>query len=604
MAFPLPEPFNQKVNAQARTVFFGSQKPVLPDPGGRLPVALVFPGQKRAALSALGWQTVYRLAYKSPWLRVERFFLSPGKDVPRSQDSSSPLDAFPLAAFSLGFELDGAAMANALANSGIPLLAATRPAYPLLLGGGPLAFLNPAPLSPILDAWFVGEAERGLIPCLEEAARLILKGADKDAALAMMAARPGFYVPGQSSLPVKRMVAVMDTPGGHNPADPAESACQSMGQGADQSSVRILGDPAFSSFVSHDAEFRDTLLLEVNRGCPYSCRFCAAGFVYRPPRQARMEDLQDIVHKTGPKKVGLVGTALTDWHDLPAFLHWLDTEKVKFTLSSVRADGITPELLDILRNAGLRTLTLALEAPSARLRAKANKNLDETRFLRAIELAAARGVNHLKVYLIVGWPGETDDDYREFERFASEIRQAGKVGQGKKGVGHLTFGVNPLVPKPWTPMQWAPMSTQQALEERLAQLAALVKPLRGVRIEGEGPFWARTQGLLARGGEDLAALHVLAAEHGWRQAIKEWPGDVGSVLDRERAKDEPFPWECIDIGVSRDILRREWERYTSGKRTPKCPDAGCNACGACGVCGAWPPRLSKGKISSPGGQLP
>ena len=559
-------------------------------------MALVFPGQKRAALSALGWQTVYRLAWKSPLLRVERFFLSPGKDVPRSQDSSSPLDAFPLAAFSLGFELDGQVMARALANSGIPPLAATRPAYPLLLGGGPLAFLNPAPLSPILDAWFVGEAEKGFVSCLEEAARLVLKGADKDAVLEMMAARPGFYVPGRSLLPVKRMVAGADVPDGRAPA---VSARQGMGQSADQSGVRILGDsacqivntasvrvladPAFSSFVSHDAEFRDTLLLEVNRGCPYSCRFCAAGFVYRPPRQARMEDLQAIVRETGPKKVGLVGTALTDWRDLPAFLQWLGQEKVKFTLSSVRADGITPELLDILRNAGLRTLTLALEAPSARLRAKANKNLDETRFLRAVELAAARGVNHLKIYLIVGWPGETDDDYQEFSRFASEILKAGKVGQGKKGIGHLTFGVNPLVPKPWTPMQWAPMSAEHALEERLAQLAALVKPLRGVRIEGESPFWARTQGLLARGGEDLASLHVLAAEHGWRQAMKEWPGDASAVLDRKRAKDEAFPWECIDIGVSRDILRREWERYTSGKRTPKCPDSGCDACGACGV---------------------
>lgn len=542
------------MNAQVRTVYFGGQKPVLPDPGGRLPVALAFPGPPRAALSALGWQAVYRLAQPSPWLVMERFFLSAGSAPPRSQDSSSPLDAFPLAAFSLGYELDGAVLTNALAVSGVPLLASRRPGFPIIVGGGPLAFLNPAPLAPILDAWFVGEAEAGFVPCLERAAEMILAGADKPSVLSMMAAWPGFYVPGRSVLPVARAVA----PGG-----------------------RVLADPACSSFVSHEAEFKDTLLMEVNRGCPHSCRFCAAGFVYRPPRQARMEDLKVIVEETRPRKVGLVGTALTDWNDLPEFLRWLASEKVKFTLSSVRADGITEELLDILRNAGLRTLTLALEGPSSRIRAKANKNLDQDVFLRAVELAAKRGVNHLKTYLIMGWPGEEDADYEELSRFLAEVCRAGKVGGGKKGIGHLTLGVNPLVPKPWTPMQWAPMASQKSLEDRLEWMGAMIKPLRGVRLEGEKPFWARLQGLLARGSGDLAELYVLAGEHGWREALKRWSGDRAWVLDRERGQEEAFPWECVDICVGREALWREWERYKSGKRTPKCPERGCGLCRAC-----------------------
>ncbi|WP_243358333.1 radical SAM protein [Fundidesulfovibrio terrae] len=528
--------------------------PDLPDPGGRLPVALAYPGAPRAALSALGWQAVYRLAGQSPWLVVERFFLSAGNSVPRSQDSSSPLDAFPLAAFSLGYELDGSVLTSALSASSVPLLASQRPGFPILLGGGPLAFLNPAPLAPILDAWFVGEAEAGFVPALERAAEMILAGADKPSVLSMLAALPGFYVPGRSALPVKRVVA----PGG-----------------------RVLADPVCSSFVSHEAEFKDTLLMEVNRGCPHSCRFCAAGFVYRPPRQARMADLRAIVEQTRPKKVGLVGTALTDWKELPEFLRWLSSEKVKFTLSSVRADGVTESLLDILRNAGLRTLTLALEGQSARIRKKANKNLDEDVFLRAVELAAKRGVNHLKTYLIVGWPGEEDADYDELARFLAEVVKAGKVGGGKKGIGHMTLGVNPLVPKPWTPMQWAPMAGAAYLEDRLERMAAMVKPLRGVRLEGEKPSWARVQGLLARGGEDLAELIIAAGEIGWRKALREWSGDVSAVLDRERGRDEPFPWECIDIGVGRETLWREWERYRSGKRTPKCPEQGCGLCEAC-----------------------
>ena len=542
------------MNAKARTVYFNGHKPALPDPGGRLPVALAYPGAPRAALSALGWQAVYRLAGHSPWLVVERFFLSAGKTTPRSQDSSSPLDAFPLAAFSLGYELDGAVLIQALGASGVPLLASQRPGFPILLGGGPLAFLNPAPLTRILDAWFVGEAEAGLIPALERAAEMILAGAQKPSVLAMLASWPGFYVPGLSALPVRRVVA----PGG-----------------------RVLTEPACSSFVSHEAEFKDTLLMEVNRGCPHSCRFCAAGFVYRPPRQARVQDLKTLVEETRPKKVGLIGTALTDWKELPEFLLWLAEQKVKYTLSSVRADGVTETLLGILRNAGLRTLTLALEGPSDRIRAKANKNLDADVFLRAVELAAARGVNHLKIYLIIGWPGEEDSDYEELSRFLVEICRAGKVGGGKKGIGHMTLGVNPLVPKPWTPMQWAPMAPERALEERLASLSATIKHLRGVRMEGEKPFWARLQGLVARGGEELSELVILAGERGWRGALNEWGGDASAVLDRERGLDEAFPWECIDIGVSREILAREWERYKSGKTTPKCPDQGCGLCGAC-----------------------
>lgn len=576
------------MNAKTRLVFSGGHKPRLPEPGGRLPLAIAFPGEARAALSALGWQAVYRLAWQSPRFATQRFFLSARNAAPRSEETSSPLDAFPLAAFSLGYELDGAVLTQALIASGIPLLASQRSGYPILLGGGPLAFLNPAPLSPVLDAWFVGEAEAGLLPGLEAAAAMILGGAAKKDVVGHLSGCPGFYVPGMSLLPVMRAVArgAAGLPPGAYPSGiwPGEACPGPLHEAAlpGAASGRILDDPAYSCFVSHEAEFKDTLLLEVNRGCPHSCRFCAAGFVYRPPRQAALGELQSIVTAASPKKVGLVGTALTDWPCLAEFLSWLSQRKTKFTLSSVRADAITPEFLGTLRNAGLRTLTLALEGPSARIRAKANKNLDEETFLRAVELAAERGVNHLKTYLIAGWPGERDADYLELSRFLAEVCRAGRVGGGKRGIGHLTLGVNPLVPKPFTPMQWAPMASQEALEARLEELAAMAKPLRGVRVEGEKPFWARVQGLFARGGEDLAGLYILAGEHGWRGALKRWEGDMAWVLDRERGRGEIFPWEVIDVGVGREALWREWGRYASGKATPKCPDAPCGRCLACG----------------------
>lgn len=460
-----------------------------------------------------------------------------------------------MTAISLGYELDGLPLVQALAAAGIPLLAEKRPAYPLVLGGGPLAFINPAPLSPILDAWFVGEAEAGLAPALERMARRVLAGIDKERLLDEMAHWPGFHVPGRSRTPVTRVLV----PNG-----------------------RKLAAPAASCFVSPEAEFKDTLLLEINRGCPHACRFCAAGYVYRPPRQADVAELKTIVAETAPRKVGLVGTALTDWPDLIPFLEYLQTEKVKFTLSSVRAAGVTPELLHILRDAGLRTLTLALEGPSQRLRDKINKHLDEDEFLRAVELAASRGVNHLKVYVIVGWPGETEDDYAEMARFLAEICKAGRVGSGKRGVGHLTLGANPLIPKPFTPLQWAPMASQDHLEDRLRALKAMAKPLRGVRVEGEQAAPARLQGLLARGDESLAELVLLAARlGGWRKAQNAWQGDPAWFLDRERDRTEVFPWECVDVGVDRDTLWREWELYNAGRQTPGCPSIPCGRCRAC-----------------------
>lgn len=537
----------------AARVHFGSGAPRLPDEGGRLPLALVFPDATGAALSALGWQAVYRVAWPSPWLRVERFFLTPGKNPAKSQDSGKRLRDFPVAAFSLGFELDGLALVQTLEAEDIPLLASQRPDYPLLLGGGPLAFLNPAPLSPVLDAWFVGEAEAGLTEILEGLAEKILAGTAKIKVLESLAQIPGMYVPGLSPLPVVRVRA----PGG-----------------------RTLFDPACSAFVSHESQFKDTMLLEVNRGCPYGCRFCAAGYVYRPPRQARIEDLEDLVDQAKPGKVGLVGTALTDWPDLPNFLHWLAERKVKFALSSVRADGVNEQLLSVMRASGIRTLTLALEGPSARLRRMANKKLKVEEFLGAVTLAGAHGINHLKVYVIVGWPGEQEDDYRELADFLAQVHAAGKVGQAK-GIGHLTLGVNPLVPKPWTPLQWAPMASEVGLGAALDRVKSLAKPLRAVRVDGLKAQAARIQGLLARGDERVFEVYTLAAALGWKKALAAWSGDQAWYLDRERGQGEAFPWECLDIGVSRASLWREWQRYLEGRETPKCPATGCAACGAC-----------------------
>lgn len=547
------------------SVYYGRAAPPVREPGGRLSVALVFPGRAATALSSLGWQIVYRLLEARPELAPERFFLdlpgltgSAGRvSPPLSEDAQRSLDRFPVIAFSLGFEEDLPVLPAALAATGLPRRTADRPDWPLVLVGGPLAFLNPAPLAPGADLIWVGEAEAGLADLLVLAQAAYLAGRPKTDWLAEVADRPGVLAPGRTVLPARRAVQ-RGAPG-------------------------LLAEPGHSCFISSEAEFRDMLLVEVNRGCPYGCRFCAAGFIYRPPRQARLQDLQRIVEETAPPKVGLVGTALTDWPDLLPFLRWLKEREVKFSLSSLRADGITRPFLEFLRKSGVRTLTLALEGASPRLRRAANKKLDEDDFLRAVSLAAEFAVNHLKLYLIVGWPGEEEADHLALAEFLGRIEEARQKGAKGKGLEHVTLSLSSLVSKPWTPFQWAPMASEERLKEIIARVKRLVKPLKGWRAEADSPAAARLQGVLARGDESLYGLLEQAADQGLRRALKEWPGDPAAILDRQRDRDEPFPWEMIDIGVGRDLLWREWERFQAARATPVCPAQGCQGCDRCGM---------------------
>ncbi|NCC25138.1 MAG: radical SAM protein [Deltaproteobacteria bacterium] len=539
--------------------YWGRRAPTLRERGGRLPVALVFPELEDSALATLGWQVVYRLLASSDAFVVERFCLGPDT-APLGLDSPRPLSDFPLICLSLNFEGDLPVALALLEQSGLPLRAADRTEWPLVMAGGPLAFLNPFPLGPALDFVFVGEAEAGFLDIGHVLARAWLNGLDRSRALDAVAELPGVLLPGHTQRPVSRVLA---------PGPPG-----------------ILERPAFSAFVSPVSRFPDMLLLEVNRGCPYGCRFCAAGFMYRPPRQARLADLQDIVQTTSPRRVGLVGTALTDWPDLLPFLRWLHDRKTGFSLSSLRADGLDYPFLEFMRRTGTRSLTFALEGSSSRLRRAMNKNLDENRFLQAVAWVSQLKFNHLKIYLILGWPDEGSEDMAELDAFLQRIQDVRTQGRGNRsqGLELVTVSASFLVPKPWTPMQWAPMPSEEDLAGLFQHLKRMVSRHRGMKCSGENPFQARVQALLARGDERLFPLLELAADgSSWKKILKGHEDLVTELLDRQRDPDEIFAWERLDIGVNRVHLWREWERFTAGRPTPPCPETGCLSCRRCGL---------------------
>jgi len=544
-------------------LFYGRTEPEVPDPGGRLPTALVVPGGERLAVSTLGWQAVYRILAQEPQLAVERVF--PDKrgrgdsgGPPASKESQRPLSSFPVIALSVTYEEQYLFLVRALGAAGIPLLAQDRKDFPLIMVGGPPTFLNPAPIARFVDLFWVGEANENSLPLFLDLKQHIFAGGTKNDFLESVKSRPGIYVPGRSTTPVRRVIS--------NPG-------------------RTLPDPAFSCFTSNTATFRDTFLLEINRGCPYGCRFCAAGYIYRPPRHSQRQRMQELVEAASPRKVGLVGTALTDWPELLPFLKWLHGRKMNFSLSSLRADGITEELMIFLRKCGIRTITLALEGASERLRNVASKKLDIENFLNAVRFCARHGVNHLKIYLIVGWPGETDADYDELEALLRRITDIRKQesGESKKHFMRITISASCLVPKPFTPFQWAPMPSESTLDRRLRKLRRMVKPMHGISLQHDSPFQARLQGMLARGDGNLADFIILAAEHGgWKKAFQQWNGSADEYL-RERKKNESFPWEVIDVGIRRDYLYREWELAKQAKQSPGCSSRECEACRRCGM---------------------
>ncbi len=550
----------------------------------KLPIALVFPNRYRLGMSNLGFQLVYAQLNNDPDIVCERVFLpEDDADQPLSVESGRPLRDFPLIFCSLSFEDDYPNLLRMLVGGGVAPSAEERSQQsdhiqagaPLLVAGGVATFINPEPLASFVDLFVIGEAEVALPPVLA-ALKAGVAVTERQAMLQQLATEvPGCYVP-------SLYTPVYDENGVFLSFQVAE--------GVPERVLKLTAPrqetAGHSELLSPDAEFSDLYLTELGRGCSRGCRFCAAGFVYRPPR---LWDADAIVRafEERPRdvqRIGLLGMEMARADDLAVLAGYLLDEACSLSFSSLRADVIGPRLVELLGKSGLKSAAIAPDGGSERLRRVINKGITELELLTAAEALAEIGVTNLKLYYMIGLPTETDADLDEMVDLTLRIRErVMAVGRRKGYLGTLTLSVNCFVPKPWTPFQFYPFAPVKVLKKRLQYLRKTLGREANIRIVADHPDRAFFQASLAKADRRIGpALLAFAVEGGnWRQVMKRQGLVLEDYVLRERGQTESFPWEVVDHGIQREYLWREYQKALADKLTVPCDTSRCQRCGVC-----------------------
>lgn len=533
------------------------------DWGGKLTICLVYPSHYATGMSNLGFQAVYSLCNSFPDIVCERAFLPASAEMKEYEKSGSrlmslesqrPLTDFDVLAFSVSFENDYLNIPVLFHLAGIPSFAKDRDAsFPLVMAGGAALFLNPEPVADLLDLVCVGEGE-AVLPLLLDVMKS-QRVADRAELLDTVARLPGIYVPAlyQISYENERVAEIRSS---------GDAPCRvKRVWDADVGSSVVA-----SSLFAPGTEFSDMHLIEVSRGCPRGCRFCAAGFIYHPFRQRSLAVLKQEAERglTIKGRIGLVGAAVSDYRHLGELCRFIAEKGGKVSVSSLRIDALNENLLDILHSSGHKTVALAPEGGSQRLRDFIKKDITEEQILDACDTLIGRDILNLKLYFIIGLPTETEKDLEEMTLLIEKIRQR-VIAAAKKNrrLGSVLLSVNPFVPKPFTPLQWCGMESLATLEKKYAYLRRAVGSLSNVKIQMESLREAFLQAFLSRGDRRLGAFLVKAREEGsWKRAARDLGLDMELFVTRTIPLDETLPWDIID-GGERALLVREYERAFS-----------------------------------------
>lgn len=576
--------------------YFGSERgAVRKDPGAvALRFALAFPEVYEIAQSHPGLQILYDILNRRPDVCAERVYapwfdlesLLRGHDQPLvSLETFTPLAQFHVVGFSLQYELTYTNVLAMLDLGGIPLLAAERTRRdPLVIAGGPCAF-NPEPLADFLDAVLLGDGEEAAGEICD--AYLNWDGRDRRGLLEALSRIAGVYVPSFYAPEYAangRLVAIRH-------------------QRADQPAVvakRVLHDlntvPLPETYVVPSVKVvHDRLSLEVMRGCVKGCRFCQAGYIYRPLRERDprrvLAQAEQAVAATGTGELSLLSLSTGDYSCvnpvLTELMNRFAAQRVAVSLPSTRVDALAPTLLEQIRRVRKTGFTLAPEAGSQRLRDIIQKEYQEEELIEAARQIFALGWRSLKLYFMLGLPGETAEDLIGIADLAAKVAATGPRAC------EVTASVSTFVPKPHTPFQWAAQIDLAETERRQALLRRELGR-RGIRFKWHDARTSHLEGVFARGDRRLGALLLAAYRRGcrfdgwtefcrfdlWEQALAETGIDARTYL-RRRHLNEPLPWDHLGSGVSKAFLQRELARAVEGKLTPDCSVERCTYCGAC-----------------------
>lgn len=544
-------------------------------------VAIVYPNTYFVGMSNLGLHIIYEEINLRNDSVCERIFLPEKKELEAydktktplmSVETQRPMHQFDVVAFDVTFEMDYFHIPLMLRHGRVPIMGKDRTKFdPIVIAGGPCATFNPEPFADFIDAFIIGEGEGIVSRVLDIIRDGKMEGLDRHAILRQLADVSGVYVP-------SLYVPIYNEDGEFKGYDIAEGVPKTI-----KRHFEMLTSGGETVVATNYTEFGAMYIIEVARGCGRHCRFCMAGYCFRVPRVRPLDILKEGVERAEKlgKKVGLMGAAISDYPEVDELVNYIRSKDMRYSCASLRADSLTQAVVDGLADSGQKTITIAPETGSERLRRVINKGISEEHLQNAATLSAKSGIQHMRLYIMIGLPTETNEDIEAIVGLA-ERTQAHMEKVGCKG--RLTLSINPFIPKPFTPFQWMAMDNQKAVEKKLQYIKKALQKNRRIEVLVESPKEAYIQGVLARGDRRLGAvIAACAADRGsksFKSEMKAAGLDMDNMNYRERSFDEFLPWSHLDMGMDEGYLEMEWKRSIDEAYTPPCTQ-GCKRCGVC-----------------------